>query len=360
MEARKLGIILVTIGVVLLAAQFANLGRAVMLLVLAALGLAYYWQVNRSSGLLLASLIIGMVGLRSLFDLSYSLLPLLLGVAFILTWALHTRQQNESWPLIPGMILTLVGVVNLVRFDWVTNLDGRWLPLTVAVVFGVLYGFRRQLGFLIPALIALMLAAITFIPGNVPGGVFLGGFSLAFVGVLLIHTLHRGKDWGEKYWPIFPAGGLGLLALVTTLAESGFEDLFLPLFLGIPAIVLISVYFATRGGNLGLLIPGLMLGSVAAWFALGAETVSTLLFLLCGSFFLILILETRKEQDPGERWWPLIPGLVIGINGLLLWAGEHDLGNFQQLGSTATISLVLIGVGVLIILSGRKKPKTPE
>ena len=90
-----------------------------------------------------------------------------------------------------------------------------FLGIGFLVVY-VLMGGRKNygnLGFLIPGFVLLALAA--FSSGDVgryPSLFFLF-LSLAFWGVLILHTVwFTGEDWGTRMWPLFPGAGLLLFS----------------------------------------------------------------------------------------------------------------------------------------------------
>lgn len=110
-----------------------------------------------------------------------------------------------------GLILALV---NLGVFS-----GNMFLPIVSLALLSmyVSSGGRKKdsnLGFLIPGCIvgAIGLYAIlndSGVFGASSGGIFLMMLGTAFLIIMLVHTIHgKDQDWGAKYWPIFPAGGL--------------------------------------------------------------------------------------------------------------------------------------------------------
>ncbi len=116
-----------------------------------------------------------------------------------------------------GIILVGFGVFLLL--NQMNIFSGQMFLAFLAIGFFVVYillGARKSygnMGFLIPGVVLLALAAFTSGDVSRNPSLFFLFLSLAFWAVLLIHTLwFTGEDWGTRFWPLFPAGGLMLFS----------------------------------------------------------------------------------------------------------------------------------------------------
>lgn len=128
------------------------------------------------------------------------------------------------------------------------------------------------------------------------------------------------------------------------------------IFLVFLSVSFLAVYIFIGGrksyGNMGFLIPGLILLAIAA-YAIGSEDPSLFFLFLSLAFWAVLFIHTLwyTEEDWGTRFWPIFPGA-----GLMFFAGmiyattvlDWDL-RFLNLGNYI-IAAVLIGVGIRLIL----------
>jgi hypothetical protein len=144
----------------------------------------------------------------------------------------------------------------------------------------------------------------------------------------------------------------GILAALGNLNEV--KDLIV---LPIISIVFLFVYFYlgawNRRGNVGFLIPGVIIGVVGIYAILeqmgyipnGMESIC--LVMLGIGFLLIMLIHTMRIQGAywGEKYWPIFPGgvlLLIGAIGLMV-EGENTMA-----GLITPAFLILIGVYMLI------------
>lgn len=117
-----------------------------------------------------------------------------------------------------GIILLSLGIfLTLITFNIIPS-------SSVLFVFalGFLYSyykFGRNIGFLIPGLIFVAIGTFTILEETwgIGGIYFLLFLGLAFIFVFTIHTSKiPSKDYGEKYWPLYPGlilTGLGLILI---------------------------------------------------------------------------------------------------------------------------------------------------
>lgn len=112
-----------------------------------------------------------------------------------------------------GIMLILAGVVMMLSmFNIISGLNFLMLVGAGFLVAYILGG--RLLGLLIPGCIVSSIGVFTYVTDNGiisrnSGEFFLLFLACAFFAVLLIHTMWiKTEDFGAKYWPIFPGGGL--------------------------------------------------------------------------------------------------------------------------------------------------------
>lgn len=351
METRKLGITLIAVGVAVFAWQVQGLARDVALLLLGVLGLYAYWQTQRSQTVLVGSMLALALALRRLLNLPGWLLFALFAFIFAAIWLIVDRKHNKHGNLVAAIMLAVLAIVATGYADAVVDL-ARWqsgfAPLLVGLAFAAAYIWSRQLGFLIPATVLVAVGLAVSVPDHLfEGWMLFAALSLAFAAVYLIHTRVRGTETGERIWPLFPAGGLLAFSIALVASEQFSPHWFIVAFFGLPAVVLLCVYCFKR--HLGVLIPGLMLGSVAAWFAINAEQIAWLLLALALSFLLIWLVGTRHGQGALQRWWPLVPAAVLLTNACLIWVPRWHDWLAENVFALAP-GLILIGIGILVLL----------
>jgi hypothetical protein len=109
------GLILIALGIAFLLMQFFEFGPGLLLLLL---GLAFliFYALTRTYGILIPGCILAGIGVGLMFDrppLSTEVtVPLGLGLGFIAIYVVHLILMRAShwWPLVPGVILVLVGI----------------------------------------------------------------------------------------------------------------------------------------------------------------------------------------------------------------------------------------------------------
>ena len=114
--------------------------------------------------------------------------------------------------------------------------------------------------------------------------------------------------------------------------------------------LLLAVYAAS--GSPGLLIPGAILTGLGAGIALrerfGPESATVPLGLGVG--FLLIYIIDRSRGGPKTGWWPLIPGGILVVVGLMQ-AARAD-GPLKTLASWWPIALIVLGIWLIA------RPKT--
>jgi len=142
------GIILIGLGLVLLIGQFVELGGWVFLVGLGVVFLALYFAMRNYSFLTPGCILVGL-GVPIAFGEANLVqgeqyggwIVVGLGLGFCAIWVIDTlvRRASSWWPLVPGVILTLVGiglVLNargLLSAQMLSLLE-RWWPLILVAI----------------------------------------------------------------------------------------------------------------------------------------------------------------------------------------------------------------------------------
>ena len=136
------GIILILVGAGLLANHFVpDIGRYAPLVV--GLGLLIIFLVTRNAGALIGGSIVTGIGVGLLMDEQFppaegtSWIPLCLGLGFLGIWVfggLLRMPEARFWPLIPGGILTFVGIAAL---GGLSSEIGQYVWPVVLILIGV-------------------------------------------------------------------------------------------------------------------------------------------------------------------------------------------------------------------------------
>ncbi len=136
------GLVLILIGVLLLVAQYTDvLGGWVVLVGLGLIFLAAF-AINRQYGFLIPGCLLVGIGIPVYFtekvpgfdgEAYAGLVPLGLGLGFIAIWLIdlvvNRGRRHGWWPLIPGVIVSLVGISELAKVEpWLQDI-GRWWPV---------------------------------------------------------------------------------------------------------------------------------------------------------------------------------------------------------------------------------------
>lgn len=152
MERRSLpGVILVVLGVIFIAGQRLGIGGEG---VTAAIGLAFLtaFAFTRNYGFLVPGGIMTGLGLGIVYKMRSdgNSVPVLLGLGlgFASIYALDAVNRRTVWgwwPLIPGGVLTLIGLVRASRSEGWLGVVGQWWPLALIAV-GAYLLVRPRLG----------------------------------------------------------------------------------------------------------------------------------------------------------------------------------------------------------------------
>jgi hypothetical protein len=205
----------------------------------------------------------------------------------------------SNWRYFVGGGLLLLGVIALLQVLGVIPTEGTFGGLIFGILFGavgiafltVLINGRQNWWAVIPGVVLLSLAVLILLGAFAPtvasafgGAVFLGGISLAFWLVLIL-TPHN-------WWALIPAGVLLSLAMVSVIPETSIIN---------------------TGGIF-------FLGLSFTFLALA-----------------LMPVEGRRMS------WPLIPGGILFVIGVLMRFTQTDLINY-------VLPVALILVGLFLVL----------
>ncbi len=205
-------------------------------------------------------------------------------------------QSRALWGLllIIGGIFLLLQTLGLISANWLGGLIGFLVLAIVGLVF-ILFFLSKPDHWLalIPGCALMSLALLVGLDGLAPrlatiwgGSIFLGGTSVAF---WLIYLIHR-----EHWWAVIPGG-----VLLTLAAVAGLDQVFRQLDTG-------GVFF------LGL----------------------------SATFGLVYLLPAGKEKE--RMSWALIPAAVFLLLSLVVWGAMTSLFNYL-------VPLLLIVAGLYLV-----------
>jgi hypothetical protein len=205
----------------------------------------------------------------------------------------------SNWRYFVGGGLLLMGVVALLQVLGVLPTEGSFGALLFGILFAgvgvaflsLLANSRQNWWAVIPGVILISLGVLILLGGFAPGiadviggAVFLGGISLAFWLVFILTP----KNW----WAIIPAGVLLTLAAVTVIPENA-----------------------------------------------GIETGGIFFLGLAVTFLALALIPVEGKRMS----WPLIPGGILFVMGVLLLLTQTDLINYIW-----PIALILVGLFMVI------------
>jgi hypothetical protein len=152
-------------------------------------------------------------------------------------------------------------------------------------------------------------------------------------------AVHRNDQW---------VGGAVLIAIgVALLLGQLYEDIEQYILLGI-GIALLVLFAATRNpGTLigGGIVTGLGLGVIAATMTEGDIAGAAVLFGLGGGFIAVWLIGYLLRMRE-TAFWPLIPGTILIIVGMVVLAGSEAADQVATLWP-----IVLIGLGVIVLVA---------
>lgn len=266
---------------------------------------------SRKQGLIWGGLLIvfGLIGLLDSFtNLSLWIWVAAMAVSGLGVLAVYFADQTEWWPLIPAYILIALSIfVGAVELEILRGALIAPVVLTVAAIPFLIVYFRDRSQWwpLIPAYVLLLIAAmVALIETGVLVDAWTATFILGGIGLpFLVVYLRDRKNW----WALIPAYVMFAVGLMVGLIDNRvLQDSI------IPAYVLLSIALP---------------------------------------FFVVYATDT-------SRWWPLIPGGVLAMMGVIfLMTGE-------LLGFVVPILIIIAGVLVLgsqfFSRSPGKETESPE
>ncbi len=158
-----------------------------------------------------------------------------------------------------GILLVLAGVFMLLNQLGV--IPGQTFLFLLAFGFiaaYILLGARNEygnVGFLIPGVVLLSIASFAALAersgtGDIHPIFFFLGLGTAFLAVFLVHTYSFiTLDHGERFWPIYPAAGLFLLAGIIGLGGEWAQHLGLLNYIWIVAIIAVGGWLIYSGAK---------------------------------------------------------------------------------------------------------------
>lgn len=162
---------------------------------------------------------------------------------------------------------------------------------------------------------------------------------------------HEEKTPRERYILGIMLVAIGLVAFLGQFIKlPSLQLLILPLL----AVIFLAWGLLTR--EFGLLIPGGVLAGVALGTYLAAGRFEGLgenneggVFLLAFSAGWVLLALLSPLTKQGFQWWPLIPGVILGLIGIALLTGGLAMQLLQVLGYAWPLILVAVGVYILVV-----------
>jgi len=145
------GVVLIVLGVLFLLGQWTGVGGEGLVALIGAAFLAAY-ALTRNYGLLVPGGIMTGLGVGIIYQdrLDGEGTPVLLGLglgfaAIYLVDRAVRRAAGGWWPLVPGAVLTLIGLLQAGNQSGLQGALGRWWPLAL-VLLGLYLIFRRRGG----------------------------------------------------------------------------------------------------------------------------------------------------------------------------------------------------------------------
>lgn len=289
----------------------------------------------------------------------------------------------KRW-IVLGVVLIVLGSVffalNLVGVE--TPLLEPGLLFLGAIAGGCLaaYVYTGWYGLLIPGCVLASLWLTTTLveliptwPGDLDGAIILAGLGVSFFAIYLVD---RARTRRRRIWPVWVGGELAFVSILVALGGLIPEVLFGSLFIAVPGVVLLVIYFWRRIYPLlipacymiaiGLVIP--VLESVPEGTEMKVVLVMAALMLAIGVASLAIFIVDRLYTRASNRW-PLIPALVGLLSGGLLGFTAWGLGltttQWQLLGEVLSdlwpLGLIVFGLWLVLrwAVRGRRTPENP-
>lgn len=289
----------------------------------------------------------------------------------------------KRW-IVLGVVLIVLGSVffalNLMGVETPLLKPGLLFLGTIAGGCLAAYVYTGWYGLLIPGCVLASLWLTTTLvelipawPGDLDGAIILAGLGASFFAIYLVD---RARTRRRRIWPVWVSVGLVLFSILVALGGLIPEVLFGSLFIAVPGVVLLIIYFWRRIYPLlipacymiaiGLVIP--VLESIPEGTEMKVVLVMAALMLAIGVASLAIFIVDRLYTRASNRW-PLIPALVGLLSGGLLGFTAWGLGltttQWQLLGEVLSnlwpLGLIVFGLWLVLrwAVRGRRTPENP-
>jgi hypothetical protein len=149
---------------------------------------------------------------------------------------------------------------------------------------------------------------------------------------------------------------IGVLALLTNLTQSSLLGLMI-----LPALGLLFLFIGIFTQRFGFVIPGGILSGLGIATFLSVEVLKSegqaaggvVVLGLALGFLIIPLVGHLMNQSRWDHLWAMFPGVILGMIGLALFAGDAGLGLLAFLGNVWPI--ILLAVGAYLLLWPRKR-----
>lgn len=277
----------------------------------------------------------------------------------------NTRKSEKFIQYAPifGVVLVVSGLLLLLD----QRIQTTWLSISIPVVISlILIGagiYIKKLVWIVPGLIMLGLSIFLSILLQKEFGLVLNTrMAIGFVGNALAWLLIFVSYWVMRktlaWWSLFVTAVCAGLSIVFFRGQ--LELLNFVFFISIP-IGLVFLAWGLVKRNIGLIIPGLLVGTVATgvymgWRnpeqAEGLKETGTMLVWFALGWLLITVFSRILEKK--FIWWPLIPGGILLMVGSGLYIGGNPSNALGFLGNTGSIGLIIFGVYLILLKFGMK------
>lgn len=164
------------------------------------------------------------------------------------------------------------------------------------------------------------------------------------------------KPGDERIGPIIMIV-IGIVALIAMLTESEVAGLLI-----LPALGLIFLIWGFLSRRFGLVVPGCILTGLGVplffgrqTFGLDGEDLGGLIILGLGLGFVAMTLIAPMMREK-RLLWPLIPGAILALMGVLLMIGGEALNVLATVGRFWPVILLVIGVYLLLKPREERQP----
>jgi hypothetical protein len=263
------------------------------------------------------------------------------------------KKISKSQSLVWGGLLIVFGLIGLLD-SYLELSVWAWAGAFAISGFGVLgvyFSNRSERWTLIPAYVLLVVASLLFLlEMNLLQDGYVAAYVLLAIAVPFLYIYFKNRS---QWWPLIPAYVMLLIAIMIPLDELNIlQDAFIATYiLGGIAFPFLFVYARDRS-NWWALIPAYVLLSVGIMVGLiDTRVLSDMLIPAYVMFSIAIPFLFVYVRNPSE-WWPLIPGGVMGLIGMVFLLSER---------STRIIAPVLvIVVGVFILLRQFFRPSVSD